>query len=305
MKLYVNRRPFYGPFGGGAKFVNALYERLGDKIVDRIEDANTLLIAGMGADNDSFMPSAMQVMNYANSPRTRLKKLKIITRVNDCDARKDTHNVDGEIAAVVRESTHVVYVSEWMCSYFANHKFVHLRHPNTHVIINGCDKGIFKDHNNKLSRVSDKVHIVSHSWSDNKLKGEDVFAWLDEFVGKHDDFEFTFIGRTKAEFKNSTHVEPLCGIELGRELSKHDVYVFASNRDPGPNVVLESISCGLPTYVLSDGGGAIEFAGDKKHVYDNMKQLERILLGKKYMLNDYRVQTWDECINSYLEVLMS
>jgi len=301
MKLYVNRRPYHGPYGGGAKYVNALYERLGDKIVDCIDDADTVLIAGMGSD--SGLPSATQIINYANSPHGRLKKLKIITRVNDCDARKNTNNVDGEIAFVVQNSAHVVYVSEWMCSYFANHKFVHLRHPSTHVIINGCDKGIFKDHNNKLSRVSDKTYIVAHSWSDNPLKGEDVFVWLDEFVGKHDDFEFTFVGRTKAELKNSVHVEPLCGEPLGRELSKHDVYVFASRRDPGPNTLLESISCGLPSYTLSDGGGAVEFAGDEKHLYDNVKQLEKILLRKKYAQNDYQIQDWDECINSYIEVL--
>jgi glycosyltransferase involved in cell wall biosynthesis len=173
------------------------------------------------------------------------------------------------------------------------------------VIINGCDKEIFKDYNNKLSRVSDKTHVVAHSWSDNKLKGEDVFVWLNEFVGKHDDFAFTFVGRTKAELKNSTHVEPLCGEALGRELSKHDVYVFASRRDPGPNATLEALSCNLPTYVMADSGGAVEFAGDKKHVYDNVKQLEKILLGKKFMPNNYYVQTWDDCIEKYLEVLTS
>jgi hypothetical protein len=89
MKLYVNRLPYFGPYGGGAKFTNSIYERLGDKIVERIEDADTILIAGLNGEGGS--PSAMQIIDYANSPRGRLKKLKIVTRVNDCDARPEQY----------------------------------------------------------------------------------------------------------------------------------------------------------------------------------------------------------------------
>lgn len=297
MKLYVNRSPYHGPYGGGAKFVNALYERFEKHIVASVDEADTILVAGLGAEGNH--PSAYCIVEYLKQPSQRVKKKRIISRINDCDARKNTSNVDAMAMHVANNSNVVVFVSRWMQEYYEKKG---LLHPQPAVIINGCDSECFNDFHNKLSYKVDKTHIVAHSWSDNPLKGQATFEWLDNFVRENEDYEFTFVGRTHAKLENSKHVKPLCGKELGEELSKHDVYVFASHADPGPNAVLESLSCKLPTYALKGGGGGDEFVGED-HVLRDLAALEKLLKRRIFMPNKTNVQSWDECINQYLQVL--
>jgi hypothetical protein len=135
------------------------------------------------------------------------------------------------------------------------------------------------------------------------MKGQDYAEWLDSFVGKHsDEFTFTFVGRTQANFKHATLVRPLYGKQLGEEIGKYDVCINASRFDPGPNSVIEPISCGLPTYVHIDGGGGVEFAGSD-HTFSSPEDLECILLKKQFVQNASMFLQWDQTIKSYVDFL--
>lgn len=133
------------------------------------------------------------------------------------------------------------------------------------------------------------------------MKGQDYVDWLDDFVGKNTDFTYTFIGRTQSKLKNSKHIPPLNENLLAQELGKYDVCINASRFDPGPNSVIESISCKVPTYVHSNGGGAVEFAG-KDHVFSTYDELEQILLKKQFNMNDTKFTSWLECSNQFVEL---
>ena len=63
----------------------------------------------------------------------------------------------------------------------------------------------------------------------------------------------------------------------------------ASRFDPGPNHILESIACQIPTYVASDGGGAVEFAG-KDHAFEDLDQLFRIIRSRSYVNNSLSIK---------------
>ncbi|MAG24683.1 hypothetical protein CMI47_03800, partial [Candidatus Pacearchaeota archaeon] len=116
-------------------------------------------------------------------------------------------------------------------------------------------------------------------------------------------FTFTYIGRTKR--KLSKIIKPLYGKELADELGKYDIYVSGSKNDPGPNHVLQSLACKLPTYVAHDSGGAREFAGDD-HIFSSFKELEYILLSKHFKQNNaIKLQSWEECITKYIEIMES
>ena len=112
------------------------------------------------------------------------------------------------------------------------------------------------------------------------------------------------IGRELGTFKNTSIVQPLFGEELGRELSKYDLYISGSLWDPGPNHILESIACQIPTYVASDGGGAVEFAGED-HTFENMDQLFRIIRSRSYVNNSLQVNSWRACADQYLDIVRS
>jgi glycosyltransferase involved in cell wall biosynthesis len=145
--------------------------------------------------------------------------------------------------------------------------------------------------------IDGKIHVVSCHWSDNSLKGEWAHRFLDDFVGQHSDrFCYTFIGRSQHKFRHAEHIEPIGNpAELGACLAQHHVCINATHADPGPNSVAEPIACGVPTYVSSTGGGAVEFAG-ADHTFTGEADLAALLLSGQFTLNTTRslFKSWDE-----------
>ena len=115
---------------------------------------------------------------------------------------------------------------------------------------------------------------------------------------------FTYIGRSKANFKNTNLILPTFGKNLGEELSKYDVYISASRYDPGPNHIIESLACEIPTYALDISGGAVEMVG-KNHVYSSFEDLCTILKNKKFDKNKgLKPVNWEKCIDLYYQKIL-
>ena len=94
----------------------------------------------------------------------------------------------------------------------------------------------------------------------------------------------------------------LYGQRLGDELRQHDVYVSGSRFDPGPNHIIESISCGLPTYVHRNGGGCVEFVGED-HVFNSVDELFELLTLGQFVKNTFVPTTWEQCMSQYFRVI--
>ena len=89
------------------------------------------------------------------------------------------------------------------------------------------------------------------------------------------------------------------GSDLGEKLSSYDVYISASRHDPGPNHIIESLACEIPTYALNSSGGAVEMVGNK-HVYNSFDDLISKLKKGNFESNDGLVPTnWEDCIDQY------
>lgn len=294
MKAYINRVVHHGAWGGGNHWVRAAYEeiaKLGHEVC-RPDDfkARPTVIFLAGLDSDGHGISIEQAIMY----KMYVGNVKLILRVNENDARKGTSNVD---PAWIHMSEHVdgtVFVSRWLRDYFIEKGWA--CKSNT-VVYNGVDQQVFKPQ----AKTQGSVNIVAHHWSDNYLKGFDIYDKLDEFVGKDSRFSFTYVGRDRGTFKNAKVIKPLYGPALGDELGKHNVYVSASRFDPGPNHVLEALACGLPTYVHKDGGGCVEFAG-VDHVYSDWNELQSILVKGEFSNNTaIELPTWHDCIKRYVD----
>lgn len=302
VKIYINRTPIRGPWGGGAHFINAFHRivpDMGHEIVppeSMTVAPDVILIAGL--DNDGCCISAEQAIMYKVMMESRGRDVKVVIRVNENDARKGTTNVDDYLLKLAEHMDGTVFVSNWLRDYFMERGWPG---DNNHiVIVNGVDRKIFKPQP-KLD--NGKLNIVTHHWSDNYMKGFDVYEQLDEFVGQNPDkFAFTYIGRHRHTFKHAVTVGPLHGKQLGEELGKHDVYVSASRFDPGPNHVAESISCELPTYVHANGGGCVEFAGND-HVYRDWEELKKILVNGQFEPNSTKFSSWSDCIDQYVKFI--
>ena len=273
MQVYINRRVVRGPWGGGNLFVKAYHELAPGPNVEVVlnegagVNPDVILLAGL--ENDGRDISAEQAIMY----KMYGADCQIVLRVNENDARKGTSHVDDMLLKISEHIDGTVFVSHWLQDYF-NAKGWACK--NQTVIYNGVDGDVFKPQP-KLN--NGKVNIVAHHWSDNRMKGADIYEEIDRFVGENPDrFAFTYIGRHKCDFKHTNVVRPLSGKALGEELGKHDVYVSASRFDPGPNHILEALACGLKTFVHEDGGGCVEFAG-QSHAYPSWDRLKELLEG--------------------------
>jgi hypothetical protein len=297
MKVYINRKPINGPWGGGNMWVKAAYELLpyfGIRLVELNEMPDVILIVGLNRDNECI--SAIDAINYKNMRRRNGNDVKVIMRVNENDARKGTNYLDSSIKELMLRVDNVVFVSKWLKTYFSIDDLT----IKDSIICNGVDTSIFKS----ASKINNnKVNIVTHHWSDNILKGFDIYDEIDSWISNHSDFTFTYIGRDRGTFKNTKIISPLFGPKLGAELAKYDVYISASRYDPGPNHIIESIACKIPTYVHIDGGGCVEFAGTD-HTYSNINEILNILSNKQYIENtQWMPNDWHTCIKQFAEII--
>lgn len=304
MKAYINRKPVSGPWGGGNLFVKAFLDHAGATPgVELVSGAkatpNVILLAGIDWQGPDAISAEQAIMYRMYMDPT----CKIVLRVNDNDARKGTKTVDEMLLKVSAHVDSTVFVSAWLQRHFNDRGW---SCKDQHVIVNGVDLEAFKPQP-KLD--NGKLNVVAHHWSDNPLKGADVYERLDELVGAQPDlYTFTFIGRTKSRFKHTRLVHPLQGKALGEELGKHDIYVSASRHDPGPNHVLEALACRLPTYVIAEGGGCVEFAGHD-HSFRDWNDLEAILSSCRPPLSSMIDNTalvpttWQACVAEYNRVL--
>jgi len=303
MKIYINRKPVNAAWGGGNMFVKAMYKHVPEMSPHELIAADNAMVAPdvmllAGIDNDGYGISAEQAIMYKNMMEGK-RVVKLFLRVNENDARKGTSTVDPMLITLSGYMDGAIFVSNWQRDYFLEKGW---KCENNTVIVNGVDHELFKQQP-KLN--NGKINLLMSHWSDNYMKGQDYAEWLDEFIGKYtNEFTFTFIGRTKAQFKNSSYVRPLSGRLLANEIGKYDVCINASRFDPGPNSVIEPITCGLPTYVHKDGGGAVEFAGDD-HVFSTFDELEHLLLKKKFSSNLTKFLTWNQTIQNYITYIES
>ena len=294
MKLLINRYPVQGPWGGGNLFVESCYDMLPSHGFDLVQEFENDIDAILVCDPRPRPPqniSINEVVKYKNyNPN-----VKVFLRINENDARKNTNEMDEILRFTSAHIDHSIFISDWLEGY---HREKGWHCKDSSVIYSGVSSnfGQFK------KTKSEKTRIVTHHWSNNRMKGFDIYEAIDDWVSNRDDFTFTYIGRECGTFKNTKIVDPLSGKELAKALSDHDVYVTGTRHEPMGNHVLEAIASNLPTYSHVDGGGAAELAG-KDNLYNSWDDLKKILITKQFKNNTLRLLSWDECIKEFADVI--
>jgi len=183
-------------------------------------------------------------------------------RVNECDARKGTDVMDELLAGANKLADFTVFVSDWLRQYHLARWFdASLPHA---VIPNGADPAVFHPIGAEHFGPGQPFRLVTHHWSDNWMKGFDVYREVDDLVagGKLPGTELWVIGRWPKEIRwkaARTH-GAVQGPELGGLLRRCHVYLTASRWEPGPMHPIEGAQCGLPVIYHEDGGGTVELA---------------------------------------------
>ncbi len=258
--LAISMMPTKASWGGSSPFVAQLSHgmwRRGWRVVyDLKSDPDAVLVIDPRRDH----PAKRFGFRELEAFREASPQVPIIHRVNECDQRKGTNDIDELLRETSAVSDFTVFISEWLREYFVERWYDRSR-PHS-VIYNGAEPRIYHPIGNHLPAPEETVRVVTHHWSDNWLKGYDVYRQLDEMLaaGELPGLAFRVIGRWPAEirWKATETFGPMTGEPLAEKLRECHLYLTASRWEPCGMHHVEGAQCGLPLVYHEDGGGIVE-----------------------------------------------
>jgi glycosyltransferase involved in cell wall biosynthesis len=235
------------PYGGGNQFLLALIKELRKQGVDvgtmRIgSHTKTVLFNSFNFDFNKLSKAYEK-----HHPRMihRLAGPIGIYRGTDIEIDKETQALNQKIADAT------IFISNYSADKYIS---LGLHYKNPVTIQNTTDREIFHPNGRITTPHGErKIKLIATAWSNNPKKGGPLLSWLDEHLD-HTRFELTFVGRTKAEFKHATVIDPVPSEDLADILRQHDIYIAPSQDDPCSNALLEALGCGLPAVFYKSGG---------------------------------------------------
>lgn len=259
MKVSIGSRIVRGPWGGGNLFAINLTKFLTDKghevIYDLSEpDIDLILLTDPRSRSESS--STFNHEDIKKYQKFVKPNVAVVQRINECDERKNTENINNFYLDASHVADHVVFVSSWLRNIYLN---IGMEINKTSVILAGANSEIFNNLGLSLWNPDKKLKLVTHHWSSHKNKGFDVYEYIDNLLDDDDwkeRIQFTYIGNisTNYKFKNTNLVNPLAGNDLAKELKNHHVYITGSINEPSGNHHIEAAQCGLPVLYKSSGG---------------------------------------------------
>ena len=295
MKIFVDRKPVTGPWGGGNKTVAKLCERLqsdGHEVVHHLGHDDIDLLFCFDPRDNEYKEWYQDYFNYRNT-----FSVPLIQRVGDCG----THGKPKLTALVknsVRASDFVIFPSEWA------KKLIGFRGNNCAVIHNAP---LAEFHKLKKGRTEalDKVRLVTHHWSPNPKKGYALYKKLDDYIKDREDISFTYIGQWPiAPLVNSEYYPPTGDNDfISEKMSECDIYLTASEEEAGANHVLEGMACGLPVVYHTNGGSIPEYCGDNGVGFEDFDQMIAAIQSVKQDYGRYKnnVLKYDESIENVID----
>lgn len=248
-----------GPWGGGSAFVKSFSRELesaGFEVCYNLSSGIDVIFL-MNPRKGSSEYSMWFLKRYLKkNPNT-----KLLFSVIECDKRKNTKEIDKKIIKMAKYADHIVFISDWLKDYFLLKDAFPKTIPHS-VIYNGADSTIFNRDGFIPWNGEGKIKIVTHHWSNNVMKGFDVYEKIGKLLhgelGNY--FELTIIGNLPKKFdtQHVKHVLPLDDIHLAEELHHHHLYITASRWEPCGMHQLEGGMCGLPIMYIKDGGGIVD-----------------------------------------------
>lgn len=273
----ISMRPTRSPWGGSSPFVWQLHrilQRRGYDVIYHLRRKPDLVfIIDPRADHPAKRFTLKDLVPF----RKAHPEVPIVHRINECDQRKGTDFMDELLRQTNALSDYTIFIAEWLRDYFVERWF-DANKPHS-CIYNGADPSIYHPIGYRLPREGEPIRIVTHHWSDNPMKGFDVYEKIDHLIadGALKGFEQWVIGRwpKTIQWKSSRLIRPMTGRPLAEHLRQCHFYVTASRWEPCGMHHVEGAQCGLPLLYHEDGGGIVE-AGMKYGLGFRDNVVERI-----------------------------
>ena len=259
MKISIGSKVVDGPWGGGNLFVKNLAEYLinqGHKVIFDLSESDIDLILLTDPRSRKESSSTFNHLEINKYRKYVNNNVKVVQRINECDERKETKNINQFYLEASNYVDHVVFVSSWLKKIYTN---LGMDDSKTSVILSGSNKKIFNNDNSSYYNEGEPVKLFTHHWSAHFNKGYETYKLIDQLIESDEwkgKLEFTYVGNVSDEYNlsNSTIKQPLAGVELAEEIKKHHIYVTGSINEPSGNHHIEAAQCGLPILFLNSGG---------------------------------------------------
>ena len=282
-KIMFNRSVKRGPWGGGSHFITSFYEYLTQKgydVVFSLEHGIDVIFMF-----DPRPSSGGDCVNSIYSYKLMKPTTKIVQRINDTDIARPLDR-PWRIKMLLdanQISDYTIFISKWVKDHYIEKGF-DLKKPNS-VIVNGCNSHWYYP-SEKKSITLDNIKLITHHWSDNFMKGFDVYNFIDEFVSVNNSFSFTYMGRYNSQYvpKNTNMISPTYGPEVGDILRSNDVYVTGARFEACGMHHIEAARCGLPVLYHRDGGGVTEVCKNHGIEFSSLEDFQEKL---EFLIDDY------------------
>jgi hypothetical protein len=296
--------------GGGNFFVENLKDyliNLNYKVVFVLQENIDIILVIDPRKNPIYgkQYSIDEIIQYKNNN----PQVKIIHRVNECDIKREIQiNLEPLLIKTMKIADHVVFISEWLENYFINKYNLNIKSSS---ILNGCNQKHFFPL--KEEKFKDKIKIITHHFSNNYLKGFHIYNELDKILPKLENIEFTYVGNYNDKYKphNIKLLPCTGGIKLGDIIRQHDIYLTATQNEPGGMHHIEAQSCGLPILFCKGGGGVKEVCENVGEEFSNIEEMLEKLNKIKNNYNDYVDKidydflSSERCCKEYLKIIES
>ena len=299
MKIYINRRPKLGPWGGGIKTVNKLVNKLiqeGHSVCYKLEN-NVDVIFCIDPRPNEYGEWYQNFIDYRNvNPGT-----KIIQRVGDLGTHSKPE-LTKLVAQTLQISDFMIFPSEW------SRDWIGFKGDNCEVVHN-APMSIFYENRQVNLTTSVKPKLVTHHWSMNPKKGFHFYQFLQEHIDRTSEFDFKYIGRLPDEINIKNKTDPIAASALSIELPKNDIYITASIEEAGANHVVEALGCGLPVVYHEAGGSIDDYCknyGESFETFENMLESIRLVVAS-YSTYKNKALSYnrnnDDVVLKYLEMI--
>ncbi len=255
LKVAIGYHIQAGPWGGGNAFARSLSDALvarGDQVVHTLDhpDIDLILLTDPRGRSPQVSFHAGTILRYL---ATNYPDAVVVHRINECDERKGTRNMNRLLRRANYVADHTVFIASWL-----KELGVWRGESSSSVILNGADTYVFNDTCYRPWGRDEPLKLVTHHWGGNKLKGADVYEALDRLLNEPEwrgRLEFSYVGNIPAgtALPNTRYVAPLSGAALARELSSHHVYLTGSVNEPAGMHHIEGALCGLPLLYRNSG----------------------------------------------------
>lgn len=273
MNIYFNRKPVPGPWGGGSKILSSIIDecvarRHNIYLENEIQSVKDLDIIFCIDPRPTEFVTFEDLLVKRNST-----KAKLLQRIGDLGTHGKPE-LTALVAQTCKYADHIVYPSMWAKDLLEK---IAKKIESFSIIENAPLSCFIRD--DKPSSFNDTIKIVTHHWSNNLMKGFDIYEKLDHFCQISDGkFEFTYIGRKPNNFNFRNYIEPLDANELSRTLKNYHVYLTASKYEAGANHVLEAMAMKLPVLYHRDGGSIVEYCKEYGVMFDSYEKLQHELV---------------------------